>query len=129
MGGGVQQQVDALEGLNAAHIEQHLVAVEAQFAAGLGAAQGAETGQVNAARNQLNAGGVGAVQPGHGVAFVGAEGDDAVGGGDDCRLGTLPDVRLAFTGAGLHFDAGQGVESDQMRGAEGGGEIPSGQAA
>ena len=55
-----------------------------------------------------------AVEAGHGVALVGAEGDDAVGGCNQFLFYFLALQRFPLAGAGLHLDAGKGVEGDDV---------------
>ena len=116
--GGFHQEVQALQRLHPAHVQQHFLTVEAQAPADFLLVQGAELGQVDSARRQHHARRVGAVQTGHGIALMSAEGNNAVGGEHCLPLHRRPLFRLDLPRPRLHLNQGQGVEGDHVGNAQ-----------
>jgi hypothetical protein len=107
-GEGPHGDTGPLEGLDAAHEEQHRALAQAQEGPGLPLVAGGEEVVVDAGGHDLDALGDGAVQPFQLGRLVGRAGQDGVGAADDLGLGLGPLVVLL--GRLLRFDPGQGVE-------------------
>ena len=115
LGDGVDEDVDALQLLQASHPEQHrAVAVDIERAAAFVAVVGAEEVGVDAAGDAHHAGGVGAVVACEQVVFVCAGGDDGVRGGRQIAFAAdaFPGLLLGHSRPVLHLT--ERVEHDQV---------------
>ena len=111
---GFHQEVQALQWLDPANVQQDLIAVQAQAGPHRIPVKGAEHGEIHTAGHQRDLAGVGAVKPRHGVPFVGREGDDAVGGGHHFGFDHRSFSLLHLAGPGLHLYKAQRMEGNDM---------------